>query len=264
MNATTTSLEQNGHSMGKSAEESTKAAFIEQKSLISIHREKLIAFSVWAVLIALYFGYSSSNNLTPLAAMRQLIVLMQNSLYGPMIFILFYAMRPLIFFSAALLTVAAGFLFGPIWGVVYTIIGSNTSAMIAYMIGRYFGKGFLEEDETSGLAQRYAKRLRNNSFETVLTMRFIFLPYDLVNYLGGLLHINWRAFLLATAVGSIPGTISFVLFGASIEGNFGEELPSINPAVLVAAVVIFVVSIGLSRYFKMKEKKRELRLRSLT
>lgn len=49
-----------------------------------------------------------------------------------------------------------------------------------------------------------------NSFETVLIMRFIFLPYDLVNYLAGILRIDLKAFILATLLGSIPGTIAFV------------------------------------------------------
>ena len=48
-------------------------------------------------------------------------------------------------------------------------------------------------------------------------MRLLFLPYDLVNYVCGALRITWSSFLLATALGSLPGTVSFVLLGASLE-----------------------------------------------
>jgi uncharacterized membrane protein YdjX (TVP38/TMEM64 family) len=99
--------------------------------------------------------------------------------------------------------------------------------------------------------------MRRNSFETVLIMRFIFLPYDLVNYLAGFLRIDWKAYLLATALGSIPGTVSFVLFGASFDGDFSGGLPSVDPRALAASVTIFLISIGLSRYFKSREKRRE-------
>ena len=61
--------------------------------------------------------------------------------------------------------------------------------------------------------------MRDNSFETVLIMRFIFLPYDLMNYMAGFMRIHMRAFILATTLGSIPGTISFVLLGASVSPN---------------------------------------------
>ncbi|MEZ4595105.1 MAG: hypothetical protein R3D55_28775 [Chloroflexota bacterium] len=56
------------------------------------------------------------------------------------------------------------------------------------------GEDVLDNAEEAGTIQRYTRRLRENSFETVLIMRLIFLPYDLVNYLSGFLKINWRAF----------------------------------------------------------------------
>jgi uncharacterized membrane protein YdjX (TVP38/TMEM64 family) len=90
-------------------------------------------------------------------------------------------------------------------------------------------------------------------------MRFIYLPYDLVNYLGGFLRIDYKAFILATILGSIPGTITFVLAGASvrIDDVFMENFrPELNPWTLVASVVLFVGSLLLSRYFKRREAKR--------
>ncbi|MBK6645583.1 MAG: TVP38/TMEM64 family protein [Anaerolineales bacterium] len=100
--------------------------------------------------------------------------------------------------------------------------------------------------------QKYARRLRENSFETVMTMRFIFLPYDAVSYLAGFLKIKYWAFILATALGSIPGTIAFVGFGASIE-SFDGALPKFNPVTLGVSVALFIVSIVLSRIFKKRE-----------
>ena len=117
-----------------------------------------------------------------------------------------------------------GFLFGPVWGIVIVAIGGNLSAMVAYTVGRYFGQGILDNEESSGVMQRYADKMRTNSFETILVMRFIFLPYDLVNYMGGLLRVDWKAFLVATTLGSIPGTIAFVLAGASLDWECGRRV----------------------------------------
>ena len=218
------------------------------------HGQKVAALAIWLLVIGGYLWYTQTNNLSPLAAVKNLVGSIQSSVYGPLFYILLYALRPLIFFPASLLTLAGGFLFGPVWGVLYTIVASNASAMVAYLVGRYFGQGLLDADQSSGIIQRYARRMRNNSFETVLIMRLILLPYDLVNYLGGFLRIDWKAFLLATALGSIPGTISIVLFGASFEDNFGEGLPSFNPWSLVFSVGLLLVSLGLSRYFKRQEQ----------
>ncbi|MCQ3973748.1 MAG: hypothetical protein DPW09_09920 [Anaerolineae bacterium] len=224
--------------------------------------QKLIALLFWGILLGGYTWYYTSHNLTPLKAVQQIVDLLQTP-YGPLIYILIYALRPLIFFSTIVLTVTAGAVFGAgsvlnfALAVIYTVIGSNISAMLAYFIGRYFGQGLLKEGEgnPANVVQKYASRLRRNSFETVMIMRFIFLPYDLVNYLCGFLRINWQPFLLATALGSIPGTIAFIAFGASVDLSQLETqgLPPPNPWVLGFGVVLMVVSIAISRYFKQRE-----------
>jgi uncharacterized membrane protein YdjX (TVP38/TMEM64 family) len=229
----------------------------KQQTWLARHWQKLAALSLWAVLLAAYAAYARANDLGPLAAGRAIIDIVQSSAFGPLIYILLYALRPLIFFSALVLTLVGGFLFGPVWGIVFVIIGANLSAMVAYIVGRYFGQGLLEDEESSGILQRYANGMRNNSFETIMIMRFIFLPYDLVNYMGGLLRIDWKAFLLATALGSIPGTIAFVLAGASLDWSAGGGLPTVKPWVLAMSALVFIISIALSRIFKRREQIRK-------
>ncbi len=228
------------------------------------HGQKLVAAAFWVLLVGGYTWYYQANNLTTETALLQLVDLF-SSAWGPLLYMLLYALRPLIFFPATLLTLTSGAIFGAgsllnlALAVLYTAIGANASAMIAYLVGRFFGQGLLQEqasaEGTAGLLQRYTERMRQNSFETVLIMRFIFLPYDLVNYLAGILRIDWKAFLLATVLGSIPGTIAFVSFGASIdikELAMGKT-PEFNPWVLGFGLLILLVSIAISRYFKKRE-----------
>lgn len=231
-----------------------------RRSFLARHWQKLAALVIWLVLAAGIAWYVRSSEDGVGGALLNLLYLIQGSVWGPVIYILVYALRPLTFFSAVLLTVSGGFIFGPVWGVIYTIIGANASAMVAYVIGRYLGQGLINLDDSDGTLQRYARRMRANSFETVLIMRFIFLPYDLVSYLAGFLRINWKAFLLATALGSILGTLSFVLLGASATLEDMErlittgEIPSLNPGVLIGSVVVFAASLVLSRYFRKREE----------
>ena len=229
----------------------------ENESFLAQHAQKLIALAFWLLAVGAYFWYARQNNLGPLEVVNQLILVLSTSSIGPLLYILVYAVRPLIFFSAAVLTIAAGLLFGPVWGMIYGIIGGNLSAMVAYYIGRYFGEGVIDTESSENTIQRYAERMRNNPFESILTMRFIFLPYDLVNYLAGFLKIDWKPFLLATFLGSLPGALTFVLIGASIEGNRIDEIPSLNPVTLGVSLVIFISSLALSRYFKKREAQRE-------
>ncbi len=220
------------------------------------HWSKAIALILWLALLGLYFWYTRQNNLTLADSVSSLADLLTNSFFGPLLYILIYAGRPLLFFPATILTLLGGFLFGPI-GILYTIVGSNASAMVTFGIGWFLGEDVLNEEEKSGVIQKYTRRMRENSFETVLIMRLIFLPYDLVNYVSGFLKINWKAFLLATAVGSVPGTVSFVLFGASF-GTLDELLAGevqLNPVTVIASVVIIGISLVLSRIIKKREAR---------
>ena len=60
-----------------------------------------------------------------------------------------------------------------------------------------------------------------------------------------------RPAVVATALGALPGTLAFTLFGASIE-RFDGGIPSLNSWVLVASVALFLVSLGLSRLIKRR------------
>ncbi len=217
------------------------------------HGAKLAGVAIWLTAIGGYAWYASANALTPLKAVQQLIDALTGTAWGPLAYILAYALRPLLLFPATLLTVAGGLLFGPVAGVIYTVLGSNASTLVSYAVGRLLGQGVLPADSSTGLLQRYTERLRANSFETVLVMRFIFLPYDLVSYLCGFLRIDWRGFLLATALGSLPGTISFVSFGASLQGSLTDLTPQLDPWTLGVGVVMFIVSLALSRWFRRRE-----------
>jgi uncharacterized membrane protein YdjX (TVP38/TMEM64 family) len=222
------------------------------------HWQKIAGALIWATAIGGYTLYAQANALSPLAAVQRLVAVIAGTSYGPLLYIAVYTLRPLLFFPATLLTIAGGFLFGPVLGFVYATLGGNASATVSYFVGRYFGEGMLQAEASGGLLQRYTARLRANSFETVLIMRFLFLPYDLVSYLCGFLRINWRGFALATFLGGIPGGISIVALGASLQGDLTDLTPRLDPLTLAIGIVMFIASLALSRYFRRRESTQTL------
>ncbi|MFZ5820189.1 MAG: TVP38/TMEM64 family protein [Chloroflexota bacterium] len=223
----------------------------------------MIALAGWVIIIAGYWWYSKANALSPIETTRDLISYLSISSLALPIYIAIYMLRPVVFFPATLVTMAAGFLYGPFWGIVYALIASNLSSLMAYLIGRFFGSSFLSSMTKFSMVGKYSERLYANGFETTLVLRFLFLPYDLVSYFSGFLRIDWRQFLLATILGSVPGTISFGLLGASLEGDFTHEIVGLDPLMLIGAAVMFVFSIGLYRVVKHRES-RHLRSESIS
>lgn len=222
------------------------------------HSLKIAGILLWALLIGGYLYYLRVNQLTVHQALTQLVHLL-TSPWGPLLYIVLYTCSPLFFASAAVLAVIGGAAFGAgsvsnlAWAIGYTIIGSLGAAQLAYGLGRLFGADLLASDE--GLVSRYATRMRQNSFITVLVMHLLFLPYELVNFLSGILRINWKAFILATFLGSLPGFFTFVPFGAALDLKklmLGQE-PEFSPSMLIFGGVILVISLLIARYLKRRE-----------
>jgi uncharacterized membrane protein YdjX (TVP38/TMEM64 family) len=234
----------------------SKAAAGSIAGFLARHWPKLVAAAIWLTLAGSALGYSLLTGRSPTATLRDIVDLLRTP-PGALLYVLVYTLRPLAFFSSTVVTVLGGAIWGPSWGMLLAVVGSNMSATLAYGFGRAFGRGILPADEAggrAGIAGRYAARLRANAFTTVLVMRLIYLPYDLVSYLGGLLRVPYRPFILASVLGSLPGTVAFVLAGASLDvddvfaGTF--SLAAINPWTLAFAAVLFAVGLASSRLLR--------------
>ena len=225
-------------------------------SFISQHRSKVIALLFWLTVVGTYWLIANQYNLPPDVMVKQLANWLVNSAFGPLLFILFFTLQPLVFFPSAVMGMLGGCLYGPIQGFLITLIGANGAALTSYIVGRFFGQGMLEnQGQSNSLMYRYANYVRTNSFEAILIMHLIFLPYDLVNYLAGFLQVNWKSFVLATALGSLPGILTLVLLGASIEGDVMSGTPEINLTTLAISGVTLIVSLGLSQLLKQRQKR---------
>jgi len=219
--------------------------------LVKRHASKVIALLFWVALIYTFQSYRIENNLSYTQVLLSLIDFFTSTLWGPVIYMLLYAVRPLILFPATLLTALSGTLFGFWWGVVYTILGENASANFAYRIGRFFGKDMRLEDSIIG---NWVDAMRARPFGAVLFMRLFYVPFDLTNYGSGILKINWPSYFTATLIGIMPGLTTFVALGAALDleefSANGLSFDAFEPQFLALSVVIFVVSLALSRLLK--------------
>lgn len=218
-----------------------------------------VAIGAGVVAVGTALVVAAGNGVSPLLVTNRLMALLQQSAYGPLLFIAAYATLPLLLFPSTLLTLAAGSLFGSTQGILYTIIGSNLSALAAYQIGRRLRR--LSKTETPEktkdpqavdshlrVIQPFMERMRANPFPTVLTMHCLFLPYEFVSYGAGLLELPFEAFAPATTIGMLPWTFSLVLAGASLQSTFLTGFPAVDPTVLAASGLICVGSLALAAY----------------
>ncbi|NJK79864.1 MAG: VTT domain-containing protein [Chloroflexaceae bacterium] len=221
------------------------------------HWHRLFAGTFWLIAAGGSFWYATRNG-----AIETLLFLsaVYHSPYGPLIYLCIFAIRPLIFFPISVLVLVVGGSFGLMLGVPLTLAGVALSGTIAYALAMWFGSSPFDPQQPAAQARlhRYIQRMCARGFETVLIMHFLFLPFDLVNYLAGFLRIRYRSFFLATVLGWIPGSIFFVTLGQSIDRSFskGVMLPAIEPwAVLLSGVVLSASLLG-AYLIRRREQRR--------
>lgn len=214
----------------------------------------------WGALLIAYGVAVATTGLGPVGVLRALVDVVVDHPAGPLVFVLAYLLRPLLLFSATVLTVGAGHLYGPWLGFLVVVIGANGGALLAYGLARWLGGAWATRALAGGRWGALAARLRERTFETVLTLRFLFAPYDAVNYLAGALRLRPGPFVLATALGSVPGSFTFLLFGASI-GDLSVladgQLPALDARALAGSAVLFVASLLASRALRRRVARRE-------
>lgn len=214
---------------------------------LNARRTAVIAVVFWFALIVVSRQYMTTNDVDFLEIAVQLQTVLTTAWYGPLLYLLIYLLRPVILFPASLLTILGGTVFGLWPGFLYVLIAGTVSAAIPYAVGRWFSRGEPQNPLEESAIQRFVRLLRRNPFQAVLTMRLTYLPYDAVSLVAGSLRIPFLVFMLATLIGNVAGTLSFVGVGASIEGDLAAGEVSLNPAVLVFSGIVLIASIVLSR-----------------
>jgi uncharacterized membrane protein YdjX (TVP38/TMEM64 family) len=180
-------------------------------------RIKIFLFTLWGtvVCLAIYIYFSRQSSILGIAETLKGFI-RYGGVWGPLIYVVAYAFRSLIFFPASILSITAGILFGPWLGIVLTMIGENISANISFVVGKYFTADLLKYLNTEKrFVPRLTCKIQDNGFLTVLVMRLMFLPFDLVGYSSGMCNVKQRDFALATVIGTIPGLLTFVFLGGS-------------------------------------------------
>jgi uncharacterized membrane protein YdjX (TVP38/TMEM64 family) len=134
--------------------------------------------------------------------------------WGPVVFILGYATAVVALVPAVLLTLAAGAIFGVVWGAVWVFIAAVLGSAAAFLVSRYVARDLVARRLAAN--PRFAavdRAVGREGRKIVFLLRLSPLfPFVLLNYALGLTTVRFADYLLA-AVGMIPGTILYVYYG---------------------------------------------------
>ena len=186
------------------------------------------------------FVLPTVNKLTPTLIQDYLL---QFGPFAPFIYIALFTVVPLTLFPDAILAVASGLVFGPIYGVIYTMIGALCGGTLAFYIPRFFCESLIINKLKKGTPIKSI--IETHGFGMILILRLIpLIPFDVISYASGVSGVNYKTFILATMLGIIPGVILLV--------NIGAGMNELNSPRLYLSVTAFVLLIIAAKQLKQK------------
>ncbi len=155
--------------------------------------------------------------------------------------------------GAVILTLAGGFLFGFVWGTLFVNLGATTGATLAFLSSRYLLRDWVERKFGKWLGP-VQQGFTNNAFSYLLTLRLIPLfPFFVVNLVSGLTRMNVGTYVVATALGIIPGSFVYAYAGRQL-GTINSLKDIASPGVIGAFVLLGLLALVPSLYKKWSGK----------
>ncbi len=177
---------------------------------------------------------------------------------APLIYIGLYLISTVFFLPGFPVTVLAGFVFGPLWGVFYASIASIISVASAFLVARYVARDLVEGwVKENAQFRKIDEQVEEQGWRILMVTRLIpIFPFNLQNYAYGLTKIRFWTFVFTSAVFMLPGTIALVMLGGAFvsgEGNILKTMLYLG----IAGVFMFALSLvpNLLRKYQNKEIK---------
>jgi uncharacterized membrane protein YdjX (TVP38/TMEM64 family) len=150
--------------------------------------------------------------------------------------------------GATILTMTAGFLFGPILGAAIAVVSATLGATLVFVIARTsLGEVFRHRSE--GALAKLKDGFAKGAFNYLLFLRLVPLfPFWLVNLVAAFLDVRLRTFVLGTAIGIIPGAAVFSYVGGGLgavldSGKAPDARIILSPEILVPLLALAFLSL---------------------
>ena len=156
--------------------------------------------------------------------------------------------------------VAAGYLFGPLWGIVYAIIGCTLGEMVAFGLARVLGRGFVHLFMSEDQFNKYYERLNSNKAYTLCFILYLIpgIPKDILCYVAGASEMRFMPFLLISMAARLPGLIGSIAMGALVDNGSYHIAAIILGIACIIAVLGIIYRNKLSEFMdRLKGKRKE-------
>lgn len=182
----------------------------------------------------------------------------QFGVLAPLVFTLIQAVQVIVApVPGQVAALVAGYLFGPVAGTVYSLVGVLIGSAIAFSLSQRYGRSLVESIVHEDVMTKFDDFV--DRVGPIGLLAFVIvpgLPDDAICFLAGLTKWRLRTFMAVIAVGRLPAYVLTVYAGGEFaSGRFLEGLA------LVGVVVLFSL-VGYYKQEAIRDTVRRVEARS--
>lgn len=156
--------------------------------------------------------------------------------------------------GAAIMSLAAGAIFGSLEGTVWAVCAATVGATLAFLVTRYLLHDLVVRRFGAAL-ETVNRELEARGLGYLLFLRLVpVFPFFLINLAAGLTRLPLRTFVFGTFFGVIPGGFVFVNAGASLATI--DSLAGIaSPRVIASFTLLGLFALVPTLYTRWRKKQ---------
>ena len=157
------------------------------------------------------------------------------------------------------LIIASGVVFGPWLGALYNTIGCLSGAAVSYWLARLMGRDFVRRVAGKRL-KRVETLMRRRGFWGLVGVRFLPVPFPVINFGAALAGISFPTFMLTSALGLTPSMFVYTNFASTLfeVARGGDRSGLIKPAAALATVMLVSVTPAVVQQVRRRQRYRRL------
>lgn len=158
--------------------------------------------------------------------------------WGVLLFILVFALVEPFGVPGVVFVIPAAIVWPVEQAFLYSWLGANAAGLVGFAFARTIGRDWVQQHMPARF-RRFDERLETRGVVTVIVLRLVFFLSPPAHWVLGLSRVSLGAYLLGSAIGFVPGILTWLLLG---EGAWAwlASRPAWTWAVAAGALALFL------------------------
>lgn len=145
------------------------------------------------------------------------------------------------FIPGEVVQLAAGLMYGPVFGSILILIGCVISSSVVYFLVHKLGAPFVQGMVSTEHLEKFRRFEESGKLDVIVLVLFLIpaMPKDVFTYIVPLTSMDYKRFIILTTAGRIPGVVASTYMASGFAS--GEIVGPIVVLVVVAIIAVIAL-----------------------